>query len=124
MGDWKPDRLVMVQRNIYYWTIPAQVAGRWQLEADLPGVGMRNYELEVRQKYQEIEPFAKTEQRNYAVWEPRLEGTAISFVIVDGDLAHRYEGQVNGKTMQGLVRTGAGSAEVQTPFRALWAGQL
>jgi SAM-dependent methyltransferase len=124
MGDWKPDRLVMVQRNIYYWTIPAQVAGRWQLEADLPGVGMRSYELEVRQKYQEIEPFAKTEQRNYAVWEPRLEGAAISFVIVDGDLAHRYEGQVNGKTMQGLVRTGAGSAEVQTPFRALWAGQL
>ena len=124
MGDWKPDRLVMVQRNIYYWTVPAQVAGRWKLEADLPGVGMRSYELEVRQKYQEIEPFAKTEQRNYAVWEPRLEGAAISFVIVDGDLAHRYEGQVNGKTMQGLVRTGAGSAEVQTPFRALWAGQL
>ena len=124
MGDWKPDRLVMVQRNIYYWTIPAQVAGRWQLEADLPGVGMRSYEFEVRQKYQEIEPFAKTEQRNYAVWEPRLEGAAISFVIVDGDLAHRYEGQVSGKTMEGLVRTGAGSAEVQTPFRALWAGHL
>jgi SAM-dependent methyltransferase len=124
MGDWKPDRLVMVQRNIYYWVVPAQVAGRWKLEADLPGVGMRSYELEVRQKYQEIEPFAKTEQRNYAVWEPRLEGAAISFVIVDGDLAHRYEGQVNGKTMEGLVRTGAGSAEVETPFRARWAGQL
>jgi len=124
MGDWKPDRLVMVQRNIYFWTIPAQVAGRWKLEADLPGVGSRSYELEVRQKYQEIEPFAKTEQRNHAVWEPRLNGAAISFIIVDGDLAHRYEGQVHGKTMEGLVTTGAGSAEVQTPFRAVWTGHL
>jgi hypothetical protein len=124
MGDWKPDRLIMVQRNIYFWTIPAIVAGRWQLEADLPGVGMRTYELEVRQKYQEIDPFAKTDQGNFAVWEPHLEGANISFVIVDGELAHRFEGQVNGKTMEGLVRTGAGSAEVQNPFRARWTGHL
>ena len=124
MGDWKPDRLVMVQRNIYYWTVPAQVAGRWTLEADLPGVGIRRYELEVRQKYQEIEPSAKTGEGSFSVWEPRLSGATISFVIVDGDLAHRYEGQVEGRTMQGLVRTGAGSAEVETPFRAVWAGQL
>jgi SAM-dependent methyltransferase len=124
MGDWKPDRLLMVQRNIYFWTVPAMVAGRWQLEADLPGVGMRTYELEVRQKYQEIDPFAKTDAGNFAVWEPHLDGAAISFIIVDGELAHRYEGKVNGKTIEGLVRTGAGSAEVETPFRARWTGHL
>ena len=53
-----------------------------------------------------------------------MNGTAISFIIVDGELAHRYEGQVEGKTIQGVVRTGAGSAEVETPFRAQWIGTL
>lgn len=124
MGDWKPDRQLLVERSIFFWIVPAQVAGRWKLEADLPGVGMRSYELEMRQKHQTIEPFARTDQRTHAVWEPRLNGTAISFIIVDGELAHRYEGQVEGKTIQGVVRTGAGSAEVETPFRAQWIGTL
>jgi precorrin-6B methylase 2 len=124
MGDWKPDRLVMVERNIFFWTVPAQVAGRWRLEADLPGVGLRSYELEIRQKHQQIEPFARSDVRSHAVWEPRLNGRAISFIVVDGDLAHRYEGEVSGKTIEGVVRTGAGSAEVETPFRAEWVGAL
>ena len=124
MGDWKPDRQVLVERSIMFWIVPAQVAGRWKLEADLPGVGLRSYELEVRQKHQQIEPFARSDERNHAVWEPRLQGRAIRFTIVDGDLAHRYEGQVQGKTIEGVVRTGVGSAEVETPFRAQWVGTL
>lgn len=124
MGDWKPDRMVTIERSIFFWTVPAQVAGRWKLEADLPGVGMRSYELEVRQKHQSIEPYARSDTRNHAVWEPRLNGAEISFVIVDGELAHRYEGEVKGKTIEGLVRTGVGSAEVETPFRAHWIGTL
>ncbi|RPI45983.1 MAG: class I SAM-dependent methyltransferase [Betaproteobacteria bacterium] len=124
MGDWKPDRVHTVQKKIYVWVMPARVAGRWKLEADLPGVGARSYELEVRQKFQEIEPFAREEKRNYAVWEPRLNGSAISFIIVDNELAHRYEGVVEGTRIEGIVRTGAGTAEVQTPFRAVRIGDL
>lgn len=124
MGDWKPDRLVSVQKRIYYWVIPAQVAGVWKLETDLPGVGMKTFELEVRQTFQQIEPFARAEKRNYAVWEPRLNGTAISFIIVDNDLAHRFEGKVEGKRIEGIVRTGAGTAETETAFRAQWIGEL
>jgi len=124
MGDWKPDRVVSVQKNIFYWVIPAQIAGRWKLEADLPGLGQRSYELEVRQKYQEIDAFALGDKRNFAVWEARLSGDAFTFVIVDGDMAHRYEGRVRGKAIEGVVRTGAGTAEVENPFRATWVGAL
>ncbi|MCC6535731.1 MAG: class I SAM-dependent methyltransferase [Burkholderiales bacterium] len=122
MGDWKPDRVLTVQKKIYFWTMPARVAGRWKLEADLPGVGASTYELEIRQSFQEIEPFARTEKRNYAVWEPRLRGKSISFIIVDNDLAHRFEGTVEGNAIEGVVRTGAGTAEVQTAFRAARIG--
>lgn len=124
MGDWKPDRLVSVQKRIYYWVIPAQVAGSWKLDTDLPGVGMKSFELEIRQSFQQIDPFARAEKRNYAVWEPRLSGKSISFIIVDNDLAHRFEGTVEGKRIEGTVRTGAGTAEVETPFRAQWVGEL
>ena len=124
MGDWKPDRVLSVQKKIYLWVIPAQVAGRWKLEAYLPGVGAASYEIEIRQKFQEIEPFARGEKRNYAVWEPRLQGTQMSFIIVDNDLAHRFEGRVAGNTIEGTVRTGAGTAEVQTPFKAVRIGDL
>ncbi len=124
MGDWKPDRVLTVQKKIYLWVIPARVAGRWKLEADLPGVGQSSYELEVRQNFQEIQPFARGEKRNYAVWEPRLNGAQLSFIIVDNDLAHRFEGVVGGNTIEGVVRTGAGTAEVETPFRAVRVGDL
>lgn len=124
MGDWKPDRTLSVQRRMYYWVVPAQVAGTWKLETDLPGVGMKTFELEVRQTFQHIEPFARAEKRNYAVWEPRLNGKSISFIIVDNDLAHRFEGTVEGRRIEGMVRTGAGTAEVGTPFRATWIGEL
>jgi SAM-dependent methyltransferase len=124
MGDWKPDRTAYVHSKVYLWTVPAQVQGRWRLEADLPGVGARSYELEVRQKYQEIEPFARGEKRNFAVFEPRLHGADIAFVIVDAEMAHRFQGRVEGKTIEGVVHTGAGSAEVQNAFRAYWVGPL
>ena len=124
MGDWQPDRTVSVHRRIYYWVIPAQVAGVWKMEINLPGAGVRSYELQIRQKYQQIEPFALAEKRNFAVWEPRLNGKSISFIIVDDDVSHRFEGTVEGKVIAGVVRSGVGTAEVQTPFEARWTGEL
>jgi hypothetical protein len=124
MGDWKPDRTLSVQKNIYFWIIPANIAGRWKLEADLPGVGARSYDLEVRQKYQEIDAVARTDTRNYALWETRLSGDTLSFIIVDADLAHRFDGRVRENTIEGIVRTGAGTAETETAFRALRIGGI
>ena len=124
MGDWQPDRTVSVQRRIFYWVIPAQVAGVWKTEVNLPGVGVRYYDIEIRQTHQRIEPFAREEKRNYAVWEPRLNGKSISFIIVDSDVSHRFEGTVEGKVIEGVVRTGVGTAEVETPFKARWSSEL
>jgi hypothetical protein len=122
LGDWKPDRQVTVERKIYLWIVPAVVAGRWKLEADLPGVGQRSYLFEVRQKYQEIAPAVRSDDATHPVWEASLDGTSIRFVVIDGQLAHRFEGEVEGKSMYGVVRTGVGSAEVETPFQAVWIG--
>jgi hypothetical protein len=124
MGDWKPDRAITVQKSIYYWVIPATIAGRWRLEAHLPGVGSRTYELEIRQKYQEIDAFARAEKRNYALWEPRLAGDRVSFTLIDNELAHRFDGRVRDNAIEGVARTGAGSAETETAFRAIRIGDV
>jgi len=124
MDDWKPDQVARVQKNMYLWIVPANVQGRWGMMLNLPGVGIREYELELRQKFQEVDAYARGDKRNYTLWESRLRGDDLSFVLVDGELAHRFEGKVRGKVIEGIVRTGAGSAEVHTPFRADFRGAL
>ena len=119
MGDWKPDRLTTVQKNIYLWVVPARVAGTWRTEVALP-VGARSYQIEINQKYQEIDGVARTPERAYPypLWEAGLRGDRVRFVIVDGDMSHRFEGRVSGDTIEGTVRSGAGSAQTETAFQA------
>jgi len=54
----------------------------------------------------------------YPVWDAHPGGDALSFVIVDGDRAHRFEGRVAGDTIDGAVRSGEGRARTETRFRA------
>ena len=49
-SDWKPDRHVQISKNFYLYVVPAQVAGKWQLTADLPD-GAREYDLRLTQRY-------------------------------------------------------------------------
>jgi len=123
MGDWKPDRVVLVQKNIFYWVIPARIEGRWKIDAEL-SIGERTYDVEIRQKFQEIDGFARGGQRNSALWETKLEGEEFTFVIVDEDVGHRFEGKVRGRTMEGVVRSGVGRSQTEGRFRATRTGNL
>ena len=117
MDDWKPDRLVTVQKNIYFWVVPAKVEGKWRVQVELP-VGERSYEIEISQKFQEIDGLARAPSRNHPLWETSLRGDRIRFVIVDTDMGHHFEGRVAGDVIEGTVRSGVGKAETTRPFRA------
>jgi len=41
-ADWKPDRQVTISKTFYLYVVPAQVGGRWRLEAELPS-GRRDW---------------------------------------------------------------------------------
>jgi SAM-dependent methyltransferase len=114
MGDWQPDLQVNVRgsgRGVYLWIVPAQVAGRWQVQAPaLPGA--ETFEIVLTQKYQDLEATARGLNRAVAVRDPRLEGGRIAFTLVDdGDFAHRvlFEGTMSANRMEGVAR-GDGSA--------------
>jgi SAM-dependent methyltransferase len=122
LGDWKPDFTTQIRKNTFLWIVPARVAGRWRLTMDLPGGGHR-MSLELRQKYQEVDGFGQFSDRHSQIWEPRLSGDRLSFVIVDdrdrdNEAALYFEGQVKGDVIEGQLSRGTGQARTRHAWRA------
>ena len=82
LEDWRPDAKSTVRKNVFLWIVPAKVAGRWRTKIALPA-GERTFDLEFRQKFQEIDGLARYEKKVAGLWNPKLSGEHIEFVIVD-----------------------------------------
>ena len=115
--DWKADRRVMISKTYYLYIVPAQVAGKWRLQARLP-VGERDYEFDLDQRYQEIRGGARVAGGFLPAFEARLVGDRIAFVLVEDDMSHRFEGRVQGEMMEGVVRSGYGPVLTGNRWRA------
>jgi hypothetical protein len=121
LGDWLPDGKSTVRKNVFLWIVPAKVEGRWRATVALPA-GERSYDLEVRQKFQEIDGLARYDKKVAGLWNPQLRGDRISFVLVDDggpvDSNFYFEGRVAGDAIEGVVRRGVGRDETKTTWRA------
>ncbi|MEO7726179.1 MAG: methyltransferase domain-containing protein [Burkholderiales bacterium] len=122
LEDWRPDDKSTVRKNVFLWIVPAKVEGRWRTTVALPA-GERSYDLEMRQKFQEIDGLARYDKKVAGLWNPRLRGDRVSFVIVDdsGSLDSNlyFEGRVSGDAMEGTIKRGVGNAQTQIPWRAV-----
>ncbi|HXF67759.1 MAG TPA: class I SAM-dependent methyltransferase [Burkholderiales bacterium] len=116
-ADWKPDRTVLISKTYYLYVVPAQVGGRWRLHAELPG-GSREYEIEFEQRYQEIRGGARVPGGYLPAFEARLSGERVSFVLVEDDASHHFEGRVRGLSMEGEVHSGPGRSRAVGRWRA------
>ena len=117
-SDWKPDRRVIISKTYMLYVVPARVAGRWRITASLPA-GERDFEFELEQQYQEIRGGARVAGGYLPAFEARLEGDRISFVLVDDNVSHRFEGRVQSTMlMEGAMRSGAGPKPVAGTWRA------
>ena len=121
MEDWLPDQKSTIRKNVFLWIVPADVAGGWRTTIALPA-GNRSYAIEIKQKFQEIDGLARYDKKVAGLWNARLTGDRISFVIVDDsgpvDSNLYFEGRVTGDAMEGTVRRGVGTEQTQTPWRA------
>lgn len=125
LGDWKPDVTTQIRKNTFLWIVPARVAGPWRINVDLPGE-RQAIELELRQQYQEVDGYGKFGGRHAQIWESRLSGDQLSFVMVDdrdreNEAALYFEGRVNGDVIEGRVRRGTGNAQTVHDWRAVRA---
>jgi len=122
MGDWRPDLRVSVRGggDVLYWVIPAQAGGVWKLQVTGERGG-QEYELDVSQKYQELNVVARRAGRQMLVVDPRMDGDAISFILVDNEdpvYRRRFEGRVGAGTMEGTARGDANAPPVEQRWRA------
>jgi SAM-dependent methyltransferase len=116
-GDWKADRYLKVSKNFYLYVVPARVAGKWQLALALPG-STREYELELKQRFQEVSGGARVAGGYLPAFEPRLEGEHIAFILIDDNASYRFEGLVSGAAMEGVVHWGAGPRQQRATWKA------
>ena len=121
LADWQPDQKSTVRKNVFLWIVPAQVGGRWRASIALPA-GERGYEIEIRQKFQELDGVVRYEKKITGLWNARLSGDHISFVVVDDsgpvETNLYFDGRVAGDAIEGVIRRGIGGDQRQIKWRA------
>ena len=100
MGDWQPDREVMLgKKSVYMWIVPASADGRWQVSDENGG---KHFALTLKQRYQEIDGAAEIDGRQVPLRNARIEGERITFEIPgeNGEL-RRYDGRLAEERIEG-----------------------
>lgn len=129
LEDWNPDVTTQIRKNAFLWIVPARVAGNWNMTFNLPGAdssaaSAHTVTLELRQKFQEVDGFARFDGRHAQIWESRLSGDRLSFVMVDdrdrdSEASLYFEGRVSGDVIEGRFRRGTGSTQTVHNWRAV-----
>ena len=125
--EWKPDRKTYLRKNVFLWIVPAKVAGLWSAKLSLPPVE-RQIELTFTQRYQEVDAQARLNGVPSQVWEPRLEGDRLSFMVVDttdreNEATLYFTGRVSGDSIEGELARGVGAQRITAPWRAVRQGK-
>ena len=94
MGKWTPDRTIYVYNKqwghlpLYLWTVPARIAGNWQLSVD-----GAEFSAEIEQTYQRFHGSAFAIGRKHRIRNGRLDGAKVTFELAmpSGEKKH-YSG--------------------------------
>jgi SAM-dependent methyltransferase len=100
MDDWVADQTVDIEgRTAYLWIVPAKVGGTWTLKTE-PG----SADLQILQIFQKFEGTLKTGGKELPLKNGKLDGAGISFTVGDEPAMQEYSGQVNGNSIEGIVK--------------------
>jgi hypothetical protein len=105
MEDWEADEISSVDgRRAYFWVVPANVMGAWQVEA-----GSQKPEISFDQTFQKINGRVKFGPVEGGLRDARLSGFSIAFAYVDqAGLRRDFTGRVSGNRMEGSFRDDKG----------------
>ncbi|MEQ1775333.1 MAG: methyltransferase domain-containing protein [Burkholderiales bacterium] len=115
-AEWQPDRKVQISKSYLLYIVPAKVAGAWRLEA--PITKGREFVLDLQQRYQEVRGGVRVQGGFLPAFEARVSGERVRFVLVEDDVSYRFEGDVRGDGMEGVVRYGSGPQLMEQRWRA------
>lgn len=115
-AQWKPDRTVKISKTYMLYVVPAKVAGTWRIDAPL--TKGREFVFDLEQRYQEVRGGVRVQGGFLPAFDAQLAGERLRFVLVEDDVSYRFEGDVRGETIEGVVRYGAGPALREQRWRA------
>ena len=106
MEDWEADEISTLDgRRAYFWVVPANVMGSWNLDA----AGER-HEMALEQTFQKVSGTLTLGPIHAGLRDARLRGTSISFSYVDQNRMRRdFTGRVTGGKMEGTFRDEKGA---------------
>lgn len=118
-GEWKPDREVSIdvpekygtqgqwKSTLFYWIVPAQVRGTWQVTA--PGLMAQPLPLRLEQHYQVVRGDLNENGNIVPLNAGKLEARRISFKVSLPGGVHEFSGLVDGDRMSGEAVQGGRS---------------
>jgi SAM-dependent methyltransferase len=105
MGEWEPDESFSVgcvpYCTVHIWIVPARVEGRWNLA---------HGELLLEQEFQKVTGTLSNGDSTVPLSGGRLRGDEIYFVAGSSE----YHGRVVGGVIEGVVKSGGGTATWRT----------
>ncbi len=110
MDDWQPDQTETVEgRTAYLWIVPAKVEGTWHWG------GARNYEITLRQQFQQVEGLAKVDNKTIQFRSGKLQGDKLTFSLIEyagpNAISREFTGRVRGNAIEGMVKLSSGTGE-------------
>ncbi len=116
MDEWQADKVVRVrgsyrEHTVYYWVLPAGVAGTWRWSVQTPH-GERRYVLRLKQRFQKVSGTVSADGQEIPITDAKLVGTQLSFTVIreiqGQKVTMNFSGQVNGDTIKGSVEVQGG----------------
>lgn len=109
MDEWTPERHHVVEgRDVFLWTIPAQVEGLWRVTAP----GHRDFTLRIWQQFDRVQATAITfDEHSIPVAGMKISGAEIRYTLNTADGPRSFHGVVEGRGMRGDGNAGAWSAQ-------------
>jgi SAM-dependent methyltransferase len=114
MAEWHPDQTIHVkgpsrEHSVYFWVIPANVDGVWQVSLPVP-TGARRYALRLQQEYQKVRGIIQAEGEDIPITNASLMGDHLRFTVTTrAQETMSFDGRVNGDAMRGSVEVRGGA---------------
>jgi hypothetical protein len=120
MDDWKPDAHARIhskekyggtggESEVYFWVVPAKVAGtwRWELPAGGKGGKPQAYAVTLEQTFQVVTGSVQVGGRSAPLRNVKLLGDELSFVFTadlgSGPVTHEFKGRADGDRVNGAA---------------------
>jgi len=116
MGDWQPDERAQVgspEKSVYYWVIPAKVAGDWKVRLPDGKEGT----LSLQQEYQMVSGTLQRDGRSFPLANGKLKGTQLAFTFGEDAQATSVTVNVTGDRFTGAQQRG------QSDRSEAWTGE-